>query len=230
MNEIKQSLGIPAAIVIAGLAVAGAIYFTGRGSGGNVAKLAVPAQPSIVKPITVDIKTDHIIGNPKAPVTILEYSDIECPYCKKFHQTMQKIMAEYGKDGKVNWVYRHLPLHKNAPREALASECAADLGGNEKFWQYLDKIYEITPGNDGLADSELPNIAETVGLNRTKFLECLNSARFDAKISAQAADARAAGAQGTPFNFIIVNGDNLELRGALPYENLKAIIDQSLKK
>ena len=178
----------------------------------------------------VDVKTDHIIGNPNAPVTILEYSDTECPYCKKFHQTMQKIMAEYGKDGKVNWVYRHLPLHSKAPREALATECAADLGGNEKFWQYLDKIFEISPTNDGLADSELPNIAETVGLNRAKFLECLNSARFDAKISTQANDARASGAQGTPFNFIIVNGDSIELRGALPYDNLKLIIDQSLKK
>jgi protein-disulfide isomerase len=224
MNETKQSLGIPAAIVLAGLVVAGAIYFTGRGSGGNIS-----TQPTSGKPIAVDVKTDHILGNPKAPVTILEYSDTECPYCKRFHQTMQRIMSEYGKDGKVNWVYRHLPFHKKAPREALATECAFDQGGNEKFWQYLDKIYEITPGNDGLADSELPNIAETVGLDKTKFLECLNSARFDTKINAQANDARASGGQATPFNFIIVNGDSLELQGALPYENLKAFIDQSLK-
>jgi protein-disulfide isomerase len=225
MENTKQGLGMPIAIVIAGALIAGAIYMTnGSNSSRNTADVASGTADKLV---AVDLKNDHIFGDPNAKVIILEYSDIECPYCKKFHETMQRIVAEY--KGDVAWVYRHLPLHKNAPREAEATECAFDQKSNDGFWKYLNAIYKATPSNDGLADSELPKIAASIGLDVTKFTQCLDSSKFEAKVTTQANEARTAGARGTPFNFIIVGEDKVELRGALPYENLKTIIDQSLK-
>lgn len=94
---------------------------------------------------------DHLRGDPKATVKIVEFSDLECPFCKNFHFTMQQIMSEY--PGKVSWAYRHFPLdslHPKARKEAEASECAAELGGNDGFWSYVDKLFEITPSNNGL--------------------------------------------------------------------------------
>lgn len=103
-----------------------------------------------VNPVTPN---EHIKGNPNAEVFVIEYSDPECPFCKRFHETMKSVMQEYGDTGKVAWVYRHFPLdalHTKARKEAEAFECAAELGGNVKFWEYADKLFEITPSNDGL--------------------------------------------------------------------------------
>lgn len=96
---------------------------------------------------------DHIAGNPNAELLIVEYSDPECPFCKRFHETMMQVMNEYGKTDKVAWVYRHFPLdsiHSKARKEAEAIECAGELGGNDKFWEYLNKLEEITPANNQL--------------------------------------------------------------------------------
>ncbi|MGB6882161.1 MAG: thioredoxin domain-containing protein, partial [Microgenomates group bacterium] len=91
---------------------------------------------------------DYIRGSKDARVFLIEYSDFECPFCKDFHETAQQIVDEY--DGQVGWVYRHFPLdvlHAKARTEAIAAECAAELGGNDGFWAFIDKIYEITPSN-----------------------------------------------------------------------------------
>src|SRR3989338_7324058 len=94
-----------------------------------------------VRPVSAQ---DHIRGDSQAPVKIVEYSDIECPFCKRFHPTMQQVMAQY--QGKVAWVYRHFPLsfHQNAEKEAEATECANELGGDNKFWEYTDKLLDQT--------------------------------------------------------------------------------------
>jgi len=110
---------------------------------------------------------DHIRGNPDAKVVMVEYSDTECPFCKVFHATMQQVMNDYGKDGRVAWVYRHFPidsLHSKARKEAEAMECAYDQGGDEKFWSFTDRLYEVTTSNNGLDPNELYNIAKYVGL------------------------------------------------------------------
>lgn len=104
----------------------------------------------ILDPVTAK---DHIAGNPQADLLIIEYSDPECPFCKRFHETMTQVMNEYGKQGKVAWVYRHFPLdsiHSKARHEAEAMECAGEIGGNTKFWEYLNKLEEITPANNQL--------------------------------------------------------------------------------
>ena len=160
----KSNFAVPMAIIIAGALVAGALYFN-RGSGENGAQnnLAVKdnavetAKENNVKAVS---SADHIRGNPNAKVKVIEFSDPECPFCKRFHDTMNQIIDEYGKSGQVAWVYRHFPLdaiHSKARKESEALECANEQGGGANFWAYLDRLFEVTPSNDGL---DLGGIAE----------------------------------------------------------------------
>jgi protein-disulfide isomerase len=233
-TEPKSNYAMPVAIVIAGVIIAGAIYFGDTSKVKNDTANNVPTTQSDsldkINPIT---KTDHIRGNPNAPVIIVEYSDTECPFCGRFHETMKRIMDEYGKAGKVAWVYRHYPLdqlHPKARHESVALECAYELGGNEKFWEYTDRIYSITPANNGLDVTELPKIAEFVGLDVAKFNTCLASTKHDARIEADIRNASLTGGNGTPWSIIISkDGKKTSLNGAYPYENVKQIIDSLLK-
>jgi protein-disulfide isomerase len=107
------------------------------------------------KPLTEDPVTekDHIFGNPNAEVKIITHSDFECPFCKRFHATMEDVMKAYEKDGRVAWIIRAFPLtsiHDRAPLEAEAAECANEIGGNAKYWEYVSLLEKITPANNGL--------------------------------------------------------------------------------
>ncbi len=234
----------PIAIVIAGILIASALYTRGDVSK-DTNKNLIGEALSGPKPEFTDIKSiDHIRGNKDAKVVIIEYSDIECPFCKIYHLTMKKIYEEFKGDNQVAWVYRHFPisygdnpLHKNAAKEAEATECAAELGGNDMFWAYTDAIYETTPSNDGLDLAELPKIAAKVGLDEVKFAECLSSGKYADKVKASYDEAIKAGAQGTPYTVIkfkdefipLVNetGDGL---GALPYNVMKQIVTELLNQ
>lgn len=229
-TEQKQSLGVPVAIVIAGLLIAVAVYFSGaKGTGAPIA--AQPgAQDVTIKPVT---SADHILGDPNAPIKIVEYSDTECPFCKQFNVTLKQIMADYGASGKVAWVYRQFPiagLHPKAPKESEATECVAELGGNDKFWQYIDKIYTITPSNNGLDPAQLPILAAEVGVDVAKFNACLSSGKYKALVDDSIAEGKVAGAQGTPYSVIITKTDKIPItQGALPYPDMKRIIDAVVK-
>src|SRR6185437_7558152 len=138
---MKQYI-LPITIVVAGLIIAGAVFFVGK-SGTAPAPNSGTAQAINFPPVT---SADHILGNPDATVKVIEYADLECPYCKVFHTTMHQIMDYYGQSGNVAWVYRPFPLgqiHSKAPKEAEAAECAADQGGSQAFFAYVDKIYDI---------------------------------------------------------------------------------------
>jgi protein-disulfide isomerase len=228
---MNEKLYIPIAIIIAGVFVGGAVYLSGR-SGSSETKLTNKSaggqilQASSMRPISAD---DHILGNPNADVVILEYSDTECPYCKEFYFSLQKIMDVYGKTGKVAWVYRHFPiadLHSKAPKESEATECAYDLGGQTAFWKYLTEIYTQTNSNDTLDPKQLPKIAKDVGIDVTAFNSCLASGKFTAKVQADYDDAIKTGGQGTPHTILITkDGGKLPIEGNESYEDLKNAID-----
>ncbi len=189
-----------------------------------------PAQPAgKVKPIS---KEDHVRGNEKASVTLIEYSDFECPFCKRFHPTVLQLMKEY--DGKVKWVYRHFPLsfHVNAQKEAEASECAAAVGGNDAFWKYTDTIYERTTSNGtGFALDQLVPLAKELGIDEGKFKECLDSGKMAQKVQNDFTEGQAAGVDGTPGNILLAkDGTSVIVPGAVPYETLKSQVDQMLAK
>ena len=228
-----KDLTLPVAVIIAGIIIAGAVIITSDNATptSNNADTKKPAKTEIA--LREISKDDHILGNPNAKLIIVEYSDTECPFCKHFHPTMKKVMEEYGKSGKVAWVYRHFPLdvlHSKARKEAEATECATELGGNAKFWEYLDRLFEITPSNDGLNLEELPKIAEFVGLDATAFNKCLDSGKYADKVEADFQDARSAGGTGTPYSVIVSkDGTKTPVNGALPYPQMKQIIDGLLK-
>src|SRR3989344_620075 len=178
-NESNKFL-VPLAIVVAGGLVAGAIYF-----GGSKQPTTNNQQPTTEIEIAPVSDKDHILGSRNAELVIVEYSDTECPFCKVFHNTMKEVLRIYG--GDVAWVYRQLPipqLHALAMKEAEATECAAELGGNQAFWNYLDTVFEKTNSNDSLDPAELPKIAVSVGLNESAFNDCLASGRHPAAIQA----------------------------------------------
>jgi len=226
-----QKFGIPLSIIVAGGLIATALYFSSEKTPSATAPM--PDTVSATGMREVD-ETDHILGNPNAELVIVEYSDTECPFCKQFHNTMKQIMDVYGKDGKVAWVYRHFPidqLHPEARKQAEATECANELGGPEKFWAYTNRLYEITPSNNGLAASQLPVIAKDVGLDVTAFNECLSSGRHAAKVEAHYQDGLKAGARGTPYSLIVSkkDGSKVPINGAQPYASLASTLDLLLK-
>jgi len=221
-TENNKDYLLPASIVIAALLIAGAwIYTAGlkniepKKSSQELGKIA----PNIenVKLVSAD---DHIFGNPNAEIKIIEFSDMECPFCKRFHATMKQVINEYG--DKVAWIYRHFPLeqlHPQAKKSAIASECATEIGGNNAFWRYLDQYMDL---EEIVSEASFSQIAENIGLNRNQFKTCLNSDKFNDKIDSYIQDAANSGAQGTPYSIIInKNNKKTSINGALPFEDFK---------
>jgi len=173
-----------------------------------------------LKPPTVEVAlgTTPARGKDTAPVTIIEFSDYECPYCKKAEPAVQEVLKTYG--DKVRFAYRNypLPFHKSAKPAAQAALCANEQG---KFWAYHDKVMAATD----LTPANLQQIATAAGLDRKKFDECLKADKFTAEIDKDLAAGQAAGVNGTPAFFI--NGRLLD--GAQPFEKFKEVIDEELE-
>ncbi len=233
LNEKKtSSISVPYAIITAGVVIALAIFMS-KGHG------TVPTTPTkqvegtaVTTPlsdVTVS-SSDFIRGDmTKAKVVIVEYSDSDCPFCQRFHETMETVRATYGE--KVAWVYRFFPLsiHPNANNEALALECVGELGGNETFWKYLDQLINITVTPEQSA-SILASTAKDLGIDGKLLSTCLSNPQTSKKIEAQSVEAQMLGGQGTPFSIAIAaNGQRVAIPGAYPIEDMKKIIDGLLK-
>ncbi len=223
-----STLGIPVAIVIGFALIAAAIYFSGAPAGAPAAVATPEAEEAAidVSPVT---EADFIRGNPNAPITIVEYSDYDCPFCKNFHDTMKLIMDDYGVTGKVAWVYRQFPLaqlHPNAPRISEAAYCVGELGGDEAFWTFSDLVFSERDVQEPTNMTRLPEFAEKAGVSRTAFNDCLNSGRHKAAVEASLDSGVRAGAQGTPYSVILVGDQKAVINGAQPYPVVKQIIDR----
>ncbi|MDP6587246.1 MAG: DsbA family protein, partial [Anaerolineales bacterium] len=168
----NNNLLIPGAIVVAGLIIAGAVMYSGgtgqvNNDGSQVARNDSTGDTVVTEPREVS-EDDHIFGNKDADIFIIEYSDTECPFCKQFHKTLLEVIEKYGgeRNSEVAWAYRHFPipqLHAKAEAEAHATECTAELSDNDTFWEYLNRIYDETPSNDGLDLDLLPVFASDLG-------------------------------------------------------------------
>ena len=172
--------------------------------------------------IPVVSEDDHIRGDENAPITIIEYSDFECPYCSTFHETMLEVMDNYDN---VRWIYRHFPLsfHANAIPAAEASECAAE---QDLFWEYADMLVE---NKDNLGESTFLSIASDLGMNITDFTSCLDSDRHLETVNEQYTGGVDGGVTGTPGSFIIdADGNATPIKGALPFSTVSSMIDAAL--
>ncbi|MBF0165789.1 MAG: DsbA family protein [Magnetococcales bacterium] len=169
---------------------------------------------------TVTGPEDLSKGDAKAPVTIIEFSDFECPYCRRAQATLKKVQEAYG--DKVRMVFRHypLPFHAKAPKASEAAQCAADQG---KFWPMHDLLFD---DKTNLDPPELKKAAKTVGLDQAVFDKCLESGKHGARVTADLADGKKLGVTGTPTFFI--NG--VRVVGAQPFEKFKSVIDEELKE
>jgi protein-disulfide isomerase len=175
---------------------------------------------------------DHIRGNSNAELSLIEYSDFECPFCKQFHQTAQDVVKMYG--GKVNWVYRHYPLpfhNPGAEKEAEAAECVFEVGGDTAFWTYADTIFSRTTSNgQGFPQDKLGPLAKELGLDERVFQDCLGAGRQASRVKEDSAEGERIGVTGTPTNVLFNNktGEARIMVGAVPLAELKTAIAQLL--
>jgi len=165
-------------------------------------------------------KANHIKGNFDAPVTLVEFSDFECPFCEKIEPTFEKILKDY--DSKVRLVYKHFPLsfHPNGQKAAEASECAGEQG---KFWEYHDKLFEEQ--TNGFSIDNFKTWADGLNLKKDQFDKCLDSGKYAEKVKSDATEGNQKGVDGTPATF--VNGKLVS--GAVPYDEFKEIIESNIK-
>lgn len=250
---MNKSLYTPLSIIFAGGLIALSIFFSSNPNMLNFSKKSsvndvsdlvandtvpsqVPSQPTTGVTSTDD---DPVLGDKNAPVTIVEFSDYECPFCKRhFDQTLPQIISTYIDTGKVKLVFRDLPLSFHDPmatKEAVAANCAREQGGDEKYFEFHDEIFKRTISNgNGLDDAKIQTIASDLGLNKSSFDTCLSNPAMEEEVKKDLADAGQAGASGTP-TFIIgkststgeITGDLVV--GAQPFATFQAIIDPLLK-
>jgi len=169
---------------------------------------------------------DFIRGNRDAQVFVVEYSDLECPFCQRFHGTAQQAVDDYG--GDVAWVYRHFPLdsiHPSAKPAAIASECVNQIAGEEVFWRFTDAIF----ASQQSALSDLGGTAEALGVSRGQFEACVKDGSLEANVDSDYQSGLTAGVTGTPGNFVAnSSGEVWAIPGAVPYAQLEAVINEAL--
>lgn len=239
----KTNYLIPISIVIAGAFIGAGLYFNGTTAPatGQVEKQAQnaeqPAQPvASLEELAPVTDADHIKGSPDAPIKIVEYSDFECPFCKRFHDTMNQVIDEYGDSGEVAWVYRHFPLEQLHPVKAravaLASECAAEQGGDEAFWQFTNRYFDVTLTNNRTdIETVIPQISNEIGLNTDALTSCIDEERYAEKVEADFTNAAATGGRGTPWSILVApNGKKFPINGAQPYEAVAQLIELAKKE
>jgi len=194
-----------------------------------------PTQPSAPIITKISLDDDPVKGDPNAPVTIVEFSDFQCPFCKRFFdQTLPDIEEQYIKTGKVNFVYRDFPLssiHPNAQAAHIGAECADEQG---KFWEYHDILFEKQSEWSKTSLSDLNNVLEQfaseVGLESNSFGTCLESTTFLSEVNKDYSDGISYGVTGTPAFFIGNDKDGyVKLTGAQPFSAFQASIDRHLE-
>lgn len=231
----KYKLFLPISIIVAAVIISGAVLYSkmipqkdATAPTSNNNNNNAPAQPT--GPVNVSVDDDAVLGKSDAPVTIIEFSDFQCPYCRKFwKEALAQIKKEYIDAGKAKLVFRDYPLsfHPMATPSAEAAECAKEQG---KFWEMHDVMFQeqekLGTVTIKYTSDDLKEWAAKVGVNANQFNDCFDSRKYKTEVEKDAADGAAAGITGTPAIFI--NGRLIA--GAQPFSAFKAIIDDELKK
>lgn len=222
MTEGKTSNLVPIAILLAGLVLSGTIYAVRH------VDTPDPKEGDVSLLLPID-ESDHLMGDTDAKVTVVTYSDIDCEYCKRFHEVMEQLMADYGTDGNVAWVYRHFPivdLHPYSGTHAKAAECAAALGTPELFWRFISAVQAKTVGAEPFNPQGYGDIATSLGLNAAEFSTCAASNRFEDRVARDFTNGLQIGAKGTPYTVVTAKGfEPVVISGYVPYDGMKTVVD-----
>ena len=236
---------IPLSIIIAGAVIGGAVIFSNNQEPVVIEQPQQPQQQEFDDIRAVAESTDWIIGSADADIFVVEYSDIECPFCKRYHDgALQRLINEYADNERVGFVFRHFPLddpfiparpdgsflHPTATEAAVATECVGDLGGDEAFYTFLDAVFAddetATLSGVDLID-RYSQYALSAGVDRVAFENCY--ATFDTtKVEADFNDGRNAGVEGTPTVFL-QTADGGSFRAQPDFGTLKNGIDVFLE-
>ncbi len=229
-------------VFFVGGAFAGSLWtenqLLGSGAGTAGAPTAAGQQPTAPAGPTADQiaqmppvdENEYSRGADDAKITLVEYSDLECPFCQRHHETMLQVMEEY--DGDVKWVMRHYPLsfHQYAQKAAEAAECVGADAGDEAFWKFVDLYFErTTASGTGFPLEDLASLGEEAGANPDNVQGCIDNDIMAGKVQEQMAAGTTAGVSGTPGTFIVTEDGVQELiPGALPFEQIKVTIEKYL--
>lgn len=221
-------LTMPLAVVIAGVFIAGAIVLAKTPAPSNAAAVAgANSSITVGGTLRAPSSSDHIIGNPNAPVVIVEFADFQCPYCSLIYPSLKRIVDD--SNGQVAWVFRNFPLdsiHPEARPAAEAAECIAGELGNSAYWQFVEDDYT---NQSAIGDAWYTAEAQKLGANLAQFNQCVTSKKYDSRINTDEAEAVENGGQGTPFTVVVSkSGKAIPFSGALPYSEINAIV-QSLE-
>jgi|GEM_PF-523356 len=181
-------------------------------------------EPTVYVKREVSIDDDAMKGDVNAPVTIIEFTDFQCPFCARFHNDIfSQIDSEYIKTGKVRFVVRDFPLmfHEDAHSAAMAAECVREQGGDEFYFDYIDKLYN---NQSSLSNLNLKLLARDLGINEGQFNECLDSEKYAEEVNKDVESAKEYSVVGVPAFFI--NGHKIS--GSQPFSSFKTIIDEEL--
>lgn len=191
----------------------------------NPTPSSAPTEPQVGDFVAVDPDSDWVRGDENATISLIEWSDFECPFCARHHPTTKQILEQY--DGTVNLVYRHYPLsfHPNAQISAEASECAGEQGGDDAFWAFADMLFER-----GVERSQYETYAQEIGLNVAAFTECVDSGKYADEVAKDMQDGSNGGVTGTPGNILVNNetGEAKLISGAQPIAAFEAAIEELL--
>jgi len=177
-------------------------------------------------------ESDHVLGNPAAPIIFYVYSDFSCPYCKEYHETLKTLMKLYGNEGQFAWVFRHVPyvqLHPEAPMYALASECVAEEAGNEGFWKFSNDLFDKVDPLAPFGAADLVILAEASGATRQNFVTCMRSNELMEKVERDFNEAVESGAKGSPYTIIQTANKRSVYQGAQPFKNLAVALQTAIR-
>ena len=217
---LKKSLFVSILIALVG---GGAMIFLNEGEESKTVQ-------GVVGTVILE-EQDHFLGSRSASVKIVEYAEVECPYCKKLHPILLRILSE--NEGRVSLVYRHFPLtiHPKSFNEATALECVAEAKGDAGFFEYLDKLYEASPSNNNIDLAILPGLASELGIREETFSECLASDRYRARILRDVESGIGLNVDSVPHLIVVApNGKEFVFSRSPSYAALNAVIETALSE
>lgn len=224
MTTTSKNL-IPAAIIFAGLVLSITIIM--------IRHEETPPVPTgdITKTLPVGPQ-DHVRGDETPEVTLITYTDLDCPFCKRFHDVIEQLVVEYGEDGGVAFVLRHFPiidLHPDSGSHAKAAECASSLGGETAFWGFIRALMTANPEGTSFDPRDYGTLAPILSIDASKLLACTNGTGFDDRVARDFENALLIGARGTPYTVVMIDGmDPFGVSGYLPYEGMKTVVERAL--